>query len=87
MATTKSDWTLKTLLLVGIGLLAANLFVMTGLSTPRPAQAAGIPDSGAQMQAIVDEIKATNTRLDAIQKFLESGNLTVNTKPSDKAEK
>ena len=83
----KQDWTLKVLLLVVVALLATNLVVMSGLAAPRQAQAAGIPDSGAVMQAIVDEIKSTNARLDTLQKFLASGSLTVNTKPSDKAEK
>lgn len=87
MTARNPDWTLKALLVMVVALLATNLIVMSGLSTPRAALAAGIPDSGAQLQAVVDEIKATNTRLEAIQKFLESGNMTVNTKPSDKAEK
>jgi len=61
-------------------LLAANLIVQAGVFGTRPAQAAGIPDSGAQLQAVVDELKDVNKRLDTMQHYLESGNLAVKAK-------
>ena len=87
MNTKKSDWSTKVLLLAVVGLLAANLVIMSGLTSPRTAMADGIPDTGAQMQTIIDQIKGTNTRLDAMQKFLESGNMKVVTKAQDKSDK
>jgi hypothetical protein len=77
---------IKALLVVTAVLLAANLAVHW-LSDTRVSQAKepvsavnGIPDSGAQIQAVVDEVRGTNKRLDALQSYLESGALTVKAK-------
>jgi hypothetical protein len=52
-----------------------------------PANAAatggGIPDSGAQLQEIIDALKGENQRLDSIQATLDSGKMTVLTKSVD----
>ena len=67
-------------------LLGANLVIRFAGDTPvthamGPVSAVnGIPDSGAQFQAVVDEVKATNKRLDTLQAFLESGGLKVTAK-------
>jgi hypothetical protein len=62
-------------------LLAGNLVVnMTEGGRGRTAVAAGIPDSGAQMQAIVDQLTELNKRVDKLQSYVESGKMTVNVK-------
>ena len=61
-------------------LLAGNLAVQVGMFGARPAKADGIPDSGAQFQAMIDQLKDVNKRLDGMQHYLESGNLTVKAK-------
>ena len=57
-------------------LLGANLLVSISQST-RTAVAAGIPDSGAQMQAMIDQLSDLNKKVDKLQSFMESGKLTV----------
>jgi len=64
--------------LVILGLAAmAPLYLRNTTAAPQPALAGGIPDSGAQFQALVDELKITNQKLDSLQKLLESGKLQV----------
>jgi hypothetical protein len=87
MNTPKTDWSTKALLLLVCGLLAANLAILSGITTPRVAKADGLPDSGAQLQSIIEGIKGTNQRLDTLEKYLESGAMTVITKTDDKAAK
>ena len=59
-------------------LLAANLLVsINKAGDSRVAMAAGIPDSGAQLQAVVDKISDLNKEVDRLDSFLESGALTV----------
>ncbi len=76
----------KILLVVIAVLLAANLAVQflgnTTVSRAKdPVTAAnGIPDSGAQFQGVVDELRNTNKKLDTLQAFLESGSLSVKAK-------
>ena len=84
MNTVKKDWTSKLLLLIAIGLLGTNLVVMSGITSSRTALAAGIPDTGAQLDSILAEIKTTNQHFDTLQKYLESGALTVKVKAEDK---
>ena len=48
----------------------------TGGPAARPA-AAQIPDAGAQQQQVIDQLKATNERLDKLVELLTSGNLQV----------
>ena len=86
MARTLRRQSSQVLLLIVVLLLGANLVVhfagdaaVTHAMAPVTA-ANGIPDSGAQFQAVVDEVRATNKRLDTLQAFLESGNLTVKAK-------
>lgn len=64
------------------GLLALNL-ASTWLST-KTAQAAGLPDSGAQLQQLIDETSKLNKNVEKISALLESGKLKVT---MDKPEK
>lgn len=75
----------STKLLLGIvaALLAANLWVNFG-GSPRQAQAAGLPDSGAQLERVIDEVSKLNKSVEKLQGYLESGKLTVKV---DKPEK
>jgi hypothetical protein len=86
MARILRQQSLKVLLTIIALLLAANLVVqglgngaVTRASTPVTA-ANGIPDSGAQLQAVADEVRGVNKRLDTMEAFLESGSLTVKAK-------
>lgn len=83
MNTPKNDWTTKVLLLAAVGLLSTNLVLMSGVTSSRVAVAAGIPDSGAQLDSILTELKSTNQHFEALQKYLESGALTVKTSKAD----
>ena len=82
------DRTVKVLLTVITVLLGLNLLVQLH-PAPRVAMAAGIPDTGAQLQAIVDELQTLNKKVDKIDAVLESGNLTVKVKDAkgDKSDK
>ena len=71
----RSDRTIQVLLAAIAFLLGANLFV--NLHQDRPAQAAGIPDSGAQAQAQIDQLSELNKKMDRMETFLESGKLGV----------
>ena len=76
----KSAWTEKsTRVMLGIvaGLLAANLVVSVTGGTSRPAVAAGLPDSGAQLQQVVDSLDKLNKSVEKLDSYLESGKLTV----------
>ena len=72
----KNDHAVRVLLTVIAALLAANLLVKMAPAVS-PAYGAGIPDSGAQMQAAVDQLKDLNKKVDDLHAFLESGSLTV----------
>ena len=73
------DRSVRVLLGVIALLLGVNLLFNVMHETPTPtAHAAGIPDSGAQFQAMVDSLKDVSAKLDKIDDFLESGKLTVN---------
>lgn len=61
-------------------LLAANLLVQMNNSAGTRAVAAGIPDSGAQFQAMADQLSDLNKKVDKLDNFLESGSLAVNVK-------
>ena len=66
-------------------LLGANLLVqINNSSPPRAAMAAGIPDAGAQLQGVIDQLVELNKRVDKMQSYLESGNLSVKAAKSDK---
>jgi hypothetical protein len=80
---TVNDRSLRVLLTAIVVLLGANLLVnMNNSSGPRSAYAAGIPDSGAQLQAVVDSISDLNKKVDKLDSFLESGSLVVTVKKS-----
>ncbi len=68
------------LLVVIACLLAANLLVDIRAGSAQTAVAAGIPDSGAQLQAVVDQLVDLNKRIDKMEGYLESGKMTVNVK-------
>ena len=55
-------------------LILATLW--TGGPAARPA-AAQIPDAGAQQQQIIDQLRATNEKLDKLVDLLNSGTLRV----------
>jgi hypothetical protein len=85
MAQILRQQSVKVLLMIIAVLLAANLVVqLVGNNTTRasnPVTAAnGIPDSGAQIEAVVDEVRGVNKRLDTMEAYLESGSLTVKAK-------
>ena len=83
----KSAWSQKStrvMLALVAGLLAANLLLNTGAAAPRPAVAAGLPDSGAQLERLIDEVTKLNKTVDTLQSFLESGKLTVKVEKTDK---
>ena len=72
-------------------LLAANLLVQINPARTSTAQmarggAGGIPDSGAQLQAQIDQLSDLNKKVEKLDAFLESGGLTVKVK-DDKAAK
>ena len=79
---TRDTRSLRVLLGAVALLLGANLLVSLGHST-RTAVAAGIPDSGAQMQAMIDQLSDLNKKVDKLQSFMESGKLTVKTAEKD----
>ncbi len=87
MARRIRESSVKLLLAAVVVLLAANLVLQASLGTARSARAAGLPDTGAQFQAIVDEIRTTNKHLDTIEALLNSGNITVKTRSLDKDSK
>jgi hypothetical protein len=80
-----ADRSVKVLLSIIAVLLMGNLLVQL-LPAPRPALAAGIPDTGAQFQAMVDQLTELNKKLDKTNEILESGKLTVLVK-DNKSEK
>ena len=73
------DRTVRILLAAVAFLLGANLFVQ--LHRDQTARAAGIPDSGQQMQAQIDQLVELNKKVDKLESFLESGNLKVQLPP------
>jgi hypothetical protein len=79
----RQERTTRILLTAIAFLLGANLFV--SVHRDQAVQAAGIPDSGAQMQAQIDQLTQLNAKMDKLQSFLESGKLKVLT--DAKAEK
>ena len=73
-------WILVMILLQGMILLGQ----WVGQPTLPTAQAQ-IPDAAAQRNEIIDQIRATNSKLDQLIDLLQSGNLTVKTiSPADK---
>jgi hypothetical protein len=73
----RHDRTVRVLLGAVAFLLAGNLFVQ--VHQDRVAKAAGLPDSGAQLQAQIDQLTELNKKMDKLQSFLESGKLKVDT--------
>jgi hypothetical protein len=81
----RPDRSLRVILSIVALLLGANLLFALQSSTRVAAAAGGIPDSGAQMQAVIDQLAEMNKKVDKLQSFMESGKLTV--KVAEKAEK
>ena len=71
-ATSGWKWSLLVLAAAAI----APLYLRNSTAATQ-SQGAGVPDTGAQLQALVDELKITNQKLDALQKTLDSGKLQV----------
>jgi len=83
---TRNDRAIRVLLTLIVLLLGANLIVnMNNSAGPRTAYAEGIPDSGAQLQKLIDAVNDLNKKVDRIDTVLESG--TLNVKVQDKSEK
>jgi len=78
-----NDRTVRVLLAAIAFLLGANLLV--SLRPERLALAAGLPDSGQQMQQQIDLLSDLNKKVDRLQSFLESGKLMVDVKEKEKA--
>jgi hypothetical protein len=81
----KNDRSIRGLLAVIALLLGAN--VLAQLTTAAPANKAnaaipggGIPDSGAQFKAMIDQLTEMNKKIDKMQTYIESGALTVKIK-------
>jgi hypothetical protein len=82
-----SDRSIRVLLVVIVFLLGANLLVnMNGHGGSPKAYGDGIPDTGAQIQAVVDQVTELNKKVDKVDAFLEGGHLTVTVQDS-KSEK
>jgi hypothetical protein len=82
---TRNDRTIRVLLITIVALLAANLLVnMNNSSGPRAAYADGIPDTGAQLQAVVDATKDISKKVDTLTAYLQSGDMTVKVKDDKK---
>ena len=79
-----SDRSVRVLLGVIAGLLAANLLWSMQSLSPRQAYAAGIPDSGAQLQSIIEELQGLNKKTDKIESLMESGKMQVVVETKDK---
>jgi hypothetical protein len=58
----------------------------TGLSLPI-AKADGIPDAGAQRDQMIEQLKATNEKLDRLVTLLSGGELQVKLSKSDEESK
>jgi hypothetical protein len=74
--TTKSTTTQKLL----TGVLALQVLTVLGLWTGQPHATnanAAIPDPGAQREAMVEQQKVTNDKLDKLIDLLKSGDLKV----------
>ena len=81
-----NDRSLRVLLTAIVVLLGANLMVnMNNNSGPRSAYAAGIPDSGAQLQAVVDAINDLNKKVDKLDAFVEGGSMVVTVKKTEES--
>ena len=70
----KSGWKWS---LVALGVAAIAPLYLRNSTAATQTQGAGVPDTGAQLQAVVDELKTTNQKLDTLQKLLDSGKLQV----------
>jgi hypothetical protein len=82
----RQDRTSRILLAVIAFLLGANL--LSQIHSDRKAEAAGgIPDSGAQLQAQIEQLTALNAKVDKLTGFLESGKLKVVVTEMPKADK
>jgi hypothetical protein len=81
---TRNDRTIRVLLITIVALLAGNLLVNINNSAPRVAYGDGIPDTGAQLQAIVDAVHDVSKKVDNINATLESGDITVKVKDDKK---
>ena len=71
----RTDRTVHILLAVIAFLLGANLLVQS--HQDRIAAAAGLPDTGAQLQAQIDSLNDISKKMDKLQGYLESGKMVV----------
>ena len=82
-----SDRSIRVLLTVIVVLLGGNLLVNMNSHGGSPkAYGEGIPDTGAQIQSLVDQVTELNKKVDKLDGFLESGHMTVKVQ-EDKSEK
>lgn len=67
-----------------VALQAFTLLAVLGTGPgATPARADGIPDAGAQQQALIDQAKATNAKLDQLISLLSGGNVEVKVRKLD----
>ena len=84
----RNDRSVRVLLGIITLLLGLNLLVqLNSTSGQATAMAAGIPDSGAQLQSVADHLVELNKKVDKLQTYLESGALCVKVKEMPKADK
>ncbi len=77
----RSNRTTQVLLAAIAFLLGANLFVQSWHDRSAVAASpAGLPDTGAQLQAQIEQLTLLNSKVDKLQGYLESGKLTVTAK-------
>jgi hypothetical protein len=81
---TRNDRTIRVLLITIVALLAGNLLVNMNNSAPRAAYAQGIPDTGAQLQGILEAVRDVSKKVDTINSTLTSGDMTVKIKDEKK---
>jgi hypothetical protein len=70
-------------ILVLQGVILMNQWLGSGVSVAR----GDIPDSGAQLNQIIDELKSSNSKLDQTMELLESGKVQVQVVKPDENEK
>jgi hypothetical protein len=69
------------MLMAVAALLCLDMYSKVGFTAAQPQTP--LPDTGAQLYSVIDELKNTNKHLDALQALLESGNVTVKTHSID----
>ena len=69
-------------LMIGLEVLIL-MSLWTGYPAATSARADGIPDAGEQRERLIDSVKATNAKLDALMTLLSGGKLEVTLHKAD----